>query len=105
MVVLIQKPKGGGIASNFAGGSQFMGVKKTNDVIEKTTWILSLTLFVLALAVNFWIPRDGDSEATTVGESKLKGKIEALPVAPNAAPKASQPAASKAQPAADTTKK
>ena len=35
-IVLIQNPKGGGLAGNIAGFStQFMGVKQTTDVLEK----------------------------------------------------------------------
>lgn len=37
-VVLIQKSKGGGLASNFAGSNQIMGVRRTNNFIEKATW-------------------------------------------------------------------
>ena len=33
-VVLIQKSKGGGLASNFASSNQIMGVRKTTDVAE-----------------------------------------------------------------------
>lgn len=49
-IVLIQNPKGGGLAGNIAGFSnQFMGVKQTTDVLEKGTWILASTLVVLCL--------------------------------------------------------
>lgn len=37
--VLIQNPKGGGLAGAFGGmSSQVMGVKQTTDVMEKGTW-------------------------------------------------------------------
>lgn len=50
IIVLIQNPKGGGLAGNIAGFSnQFMGVKQTTDVLEKGTWILSSILVVLCL--------------------------------------------------------
>ena len=50
IIVLIQNPKGGGLAGNIAGFSnQFMGVKQTTDVLEKGTWILASTLVVLCL--------------------------------------------------------
>jgi len=35
LVVLVQNSKGGGLASNFAGSNQFMGVRKTADFLEK----------------------------------------------------------------------
>ena len=40
-IVLIQNSKGGGLASNFAGSNQVMGVRKTTDFLEKATWILA----------------------------------------------------------------
>ena len=42
LIILVQNPKGGGLAGNVAGFSnQFMGVKQTTDVLEKGTWILA----------------------------------------------------------------
>jgi preprotein translocase subunit SecG len=49
-VILVQNPKGGGLAGNIAGFSnQFMGVKQTTDVLEKGTWIFALFIAVLCL--------------------------------------------------------
>jgi preprotein translocase subunit SecG len=49
-VVLIQNPKGGGLAGNVGGiSNQFMGVKQTTDVLEKGTWIFAGTIAVLAM--------------------------------------------------------
>ena len=50
LIVLIQNPKGGGLAGNIAGFSnQFMGVKQTNDVLEKGTWLFGGVVAVLCL--------------------------------------------------------
>jgi len=50
LIVLIQNPKGGGLAGNVAGFSnQFMGVKQTTDVLEKGTWIFVSALGVLCI--------------------------------------------------------
>jgi preprotein translocase subunit SecG len=49
LVVLIQNPKGGGLASGFAGSSQVGGVKRTADFLEKATWWLGGILFVLCV--------------------------------------------------------
>lgn len=55
-VVLIQNPKGGGLAGSFAGvSSQFMGVKQTNDVLERGTWIFAGIIGVLCLLATFFI--------------------------------------------------
>ena len=44
-VVLIQKSKGGGLSSAFAGSNQVMGVRRTNSFIEKLTWSLACLLY------------------------------------------------------------
>lgn len=52
-VVLIQKSKGGGLSSSFAGSNQIMGVRRTNDFIEKATWALASIICVLSIASAF----------------------------------------------------
>ena len=52
-IVLIQNSKGGGLASNFAGSNQVMGVRKTTDFLEKATWILATFIMVMCLACAF----------------------------------------------------
>jgi len=52
-VVLIQNSKGGGLASNFASSNQIMGVRKTTDVLEKTTWGLATFIMVLCFVCAF----------------------------------------------------
>jgi preprotein translocase subunit SecG len=50
LIVLVQNPKGGGLAGNLAGFSnQFMGVKQTTDVLEKGTWIFAGVVALLCL--------------------------------------------------------
>ncbi|HBH05876.1 MAG TPA: preprotein translocase subunit SecG [Flavobacteriales bacterium] len=49
LVVLVQNPKGGGLASGFSGANQFGGVKRTTDFLEKATWSLVIALFVLSV--------------------------------------------------------
>lgn len=48
-VVLIQNSKGGGLAANYGGANQVMGVRKTTETIEKATWILAAVLMVLSI--------------------------------------------------------
>lgn len=56
LLVLVQNPKGGGLAGNIAGFSnQFMGVKQTTDVLEKGTWIFAAAIGVLCLSSSFFI--------------------------------------------------
>jgi preprotein translocase subunit SecG len=90
--------------SNFSSTNQVMGVKRTTDVVEKATWVLSIALFVLAMMINVWIPR----EEMATQNSLLKDKAEQAPInapaapAPTADPAAEQPAGTEmieAQPA------
>ena len=55
LVVLAQNPKGGGLSSTFGGGgtSQLMGVKRTNDLLEKVTWGIAVSIMVLAVSSGF----------------------------------------------------
>jgi preprotein translocase subunit SecG len=50
-VVLIQNPKGGGIDSTLGGGAanQMFGAAKSTDFIEKITWGLAASLFILCI--------------------------------------------------------
>ena len=58
LFILIQNPKGGGLAGNIAGfNSQFMGVKQTTDVLEKGTWMLAAIIAVLCLTSALFIPK------------------------------------------------
>lgn len=56
-VVLVQKSKGGGLSSSFAGSNQIMGVRRTNSFIEKLTWSLAGIICVLAILSTFCMPK------------------------------------------------
>ena len=49
LVILVQNPKGGGLASNFSQGNQIFGVEKTTEVVEKITWIGAGLIVVISL--------------------------------------------------------
>jgi preprotein translocase subunit SecG len=56
LIVLVQNPKGGGLAGNIAGFSnQFMGVKQTTDVLEKGTWLFAGVIGVLCILSTIFI--------------------------------------------------
>ncbi|MEO8796084.1 MAG: preprotein translocase subunit SecG [Daejeonella sp.] len=61
LIILIQNPKGGGLSSGFSGSNNIMGVQRTGDLLEKGTWVLAITLMVLALLINMAIPKGGDA--------------------------------------------
>lgn len=77
LVVLVQNSKGGGLASNFAGSNQYMGVRKTADFLEKFTWSLAIGMMVLVLGSSKVIPK---YEAGTVVESEISRSIEEIPI-------------------------
>ncbi len=80
-IVLIQNPKGGGLASNFSAANQILGVNKTTEGVEKITWILAVSLLVLSLTGPFFISGSQKSGK----ESMMKANIE------NAAPSQAVP--------------
>mgnify|MGYP004449254947 FL=1 len=55
-IVLIQESKGGGLSSGFSSGNQIMGVRKTTDFIEKTTWALAAFMVVISIACAYTTP-------------------------------------------------
>ena len=66
MIVLVQNPKGGGLAGNIAGFSnQFMGVKQTTDVLEKGTWIFAAVIGVLCVISTVFIGVNRTTQKTT----------------------------------------
>lgn len=74
-IVLVQNPKGGGLAGNIAGFSnQFMGVKQTTDVLEKGTWIFAGVIAVLCLFSSFFI------STTKPGVENKTEKISTVPI-------------------------
>lgn len=75
LVVLVQNSKGGGLASNFSSSNQYMGVRKTADFLEKTTWTLAIVLLVLSLASVFSIPDKVAGEATEI-DTELRNQLE-----------------------------
>lgn len=53
-IVIVQNSKGGGLASGFASTNNIMGVRKTTDVLEKSTWWLaSIVMFLCVVSTMF----------------------------------------------------
>ena len=76
LIVLVQSSKGGGLASNFSGSNQFMGVRKTADFLEKSTWTLAIALLLFSLFSIFVIPRGGNVQT---GDTELQELYQDLP--------------------------
>src|SRR3712207_8824530 len=78
LIVLVQNPKGGGLAGNIAGFSnQFMGVKQTTDVLEKGTWIFAAVIAILCITSTFFIP--GGQDVRNRIDDVTNGPIPAQP--------------------------
>ncbi|MBP9993869.1 MAG: preprotein translocase subunit SecG [bacterium] len=75
LVVLVQNSKGGGLVSNFSSQNQILGVRKTTDFLEKTTWTLAVLLVVFCLASSIAIPKDGSRNVGAV-DTKMRSQIE-----------------------------
>lgn len=91
-VVLIQKSKGGGLGSTFASSNSILGVKRTNDVVEKVTWWLAGIICVLSIVSVFVAPE------LTSG-TQIRSHIEA-PATPAVDLQTQAPAAETQAPAA-----
>ncbi len=72
LIILVQNSKGGGLASNFSSSNQYMGVRKTADFLEKTTWTLAILLMVISMASIFTVPKTSEQsraqEIQRIGE-------------------------------------
>lgn len=102
LIVLIQNPKGGGLAGNIAGFSnQFMGVKQTTDVLEKGTWIFAGVIGVLCLLASFFIPATAVSSTGSSNTEKVRQA--AVPGTNTPAPGTTTPLTT--PPATDTNQK
>ena len=91
LIVLVQNSKGGGLAANFTSAGQTMGIRKTADFLEKSTWTIAIGILLLCLVATAAIPRGTES-----GRSRLENQIQnlvdpdAIPVLPTASPQPSE---------------
>ncbi|MBN2637898.1 MAG: preprotein translocase subunit SecG [Bacteroidales bacterium] len=93
LIVLVQNPKGGGLAANFSGGNQFMGARQTADFLEKASWGFAIALLVLTLTASIVIPRGTvQSNQTNTLLQENAGKAQ-QPAVDFTAPPVKQPTA------------
>ena len=91
LIILVQNSKGGGLASNFSGSNQFMGVRKTADFLEKSTWTLAIVLLVLSLLSFIIIPKNtGNAESQESEIQKQINESKSKPLKDFQAPPASK---------------
>ena len=87
LIVLVQNSKGGGLAANFQGSTQIMGVRRTTDFLEKSTWTMAVALMALTIVGSIIISR-GDKEERSVIEDQIQQVIDpnAIPTFPSTTP-------------------
>ena len=63
-IVLIQNPKGGGIDSSLGGvaANQMFGAAKSTDLVEKITWGLAASLFILCIITAILVSGSGSGD-------------------------------------------
>jgi preprotein translocase subunit SecG len=82
LVVLVQNSKGGGLSSTFASSNQVMGVRKTSDFLEKSTWTLVAALVVLCMAYTVSNKSTTPEAQQSISQQKAQEAPAASPVAP-----------------------
>ncbi len=101
-IVLIQNPKGGGIAGSLGGFSnQLIGVKSSTDVMEKGTWIFAALVGILCIVSPAFTPKEGTgskNDDLLKGTTTTPQKKIATPTSPTTGTLPS------ATPTTDTTK-
>jgi len=88
LVVLVQNPKGGGLDSTFGASNQVLGVKKTGDFLEKSTWSLAVALVLLTFFAGAIETPNVDGPVGP--ESAIQKQIDDEPFAGAPAPAPSQ---------------
>ena len=97
LIVLIQESKGGGLASGFSSANALVGVRKTTDFIEKTTWTLAAALVIISVLTVYATPDESTSTSVVTNMKsapapQLLGQTQQAPAAAPAAPAAQTPA-------------
>jgi preprotein translocase subunit SecG len=93
MIVLVQNSKGGGLAANFTSAGQSMGIRKTADFLEKSTWTLAGAILLLCVVATATIPRGAGPERSRI-ENQIQNAVDpnAIPTLPTAVPPSTSPA-------------
>ncbi|MBX2932568.1 MAG: preprotein translocase subunit SecG [Chitinophagaceae bacterium] len=80
-IVLVQNPKGGGLAGNIGSfGNQFMGVKQTTDVLEKGTWTFAGVIALLAILSTLLFKNANNSDHLRKDLDKVDTRTPANPI-------------------------
>jgi preprotein translocase subunit SecG len=90
IAVLAQNSKGGGLSGQFggSGASNMFGVRKTGDFLEKSTWVLAITIIVLSMTTTMSFigtPKNQPSNEIyeKAGEQGTSGQTPVAPILPD----------------------
>ncbi|MFD2202985.1 preprotein translocase subunit SecG [Shivajiella indica] len=106
LVILAQDSKGGVGAAFGGSASQIMGVTKTGNILEKSTWVLSIAILVLSLTSSAFYSQENGGEFTSPNIENAKkqvinpsfGDVESLLPAQETAPETEQDSATEEEP-------
>lgn len=83
LIVLVQNSKGGGLAASFSQANNIMGVRKSTDVLEKTTWWLAgIVMFLCVVSTIFIQSPSMDHQKTDsniINAEKSNKPAQAIP--------------------------
>ncbi len=85
-IVLIQNSKGGGLASGFSSSNAIMGVRKTTDILEKTTWGLAAFLVVMSIAIAYVTPSSYTNQGIMIEQAQQEDQVNPYTIPETAAP-------------------
>lgn len=102
VIVLIQNSKGGGLASAFASSNQIMGVRKTTDFLEKTTWVLGACMVVLSVVAAYGLPHAKTTDGSIMMEKAVNESATNAATVPGFDAPAAETPAAPAAPVAET---
>lgn len=86
LIVLVQESKGGGLSSSYSSANSLMGVHKTTDFVEKTTWVLAALLVVFCIATAYTLGGSSSSVDKVVNDAASKKALTASVQAPAVQP-------------------
>ncbi|MFC0261742.1 preprotein translocase subunit SecG [Fontibacter flavus] len=75
LVILAQDSKGGVGAAFGGSASQIMGVTKTGNILEKSTWVLSIAILVLSLTSSAFYSSSSADQFTSPNIESAKKQI------------------------------
>lgn len=75
LAVLAQHPKSG-MAANFGASNQVMGVRQTTDFLERSTWIIAISIVVLTLLATMTMPSEMISSSKSTIEENIQQPMD-----------------------------